>query len=81
MEIVPLPASHAHFLFRSYILTFVSADRYPRSLSEHPGRNVHGCQLLEKQFRGIWDVDLRDSGLVLARSALETLCGEFPRSC
>ena len=52
-------------------------NRNPGSFSEHSSRNVHGSKLLEEQLRSVWNVNLRDSGLVLARSALEALCREF----
>jgi hypothetical protein len=53
------------------IRSYRSAHRNTRSLSEHSCGNVHGCQLLEEQFGRIWDVNLRDFGLVFARTALE----------
>lgn len=57
-----------------HILDSISAfstNRDARSSGEHSGRNIHGCQLLEEKFGGIRNVNLRDLGLVLARSAFE----------
>jgi hypothetical protein len=54
------------------------ADGDARSLGEHSGCDVHGCQLLEEEFCGIRDVDLRDLGLVFTRTTFEGLRFEFP---
>jgi hypothetical protein len=53
-------------------------DRNSRSASEHSCGNVHGLKLLEQQLGRIWDVDLCNLGLVLARPAFEGLLGEVP---
>ena len=44
------------------------------TIGEHACGNVHGEELLEEEFRGIRDVDLRDASLIVAGAALiETL--------
>ena len=40
-------------------------------IDHHPGRDVHGHELLEEQLCGVGELDLRDLGLVLAALALE----------
>lgn len=42
-------------------------------VGEHASGDVHRCQLLEKQLGRVWNVHLRNLGLVTARSALERL--------
>ena len=54
--------------------------RDARSLRVHPGSNVHGGQLLEKQLGRVGDVHLRDLGFVLARPAFERGLFEVPRA-
>lgn len=57
-----------------YIFNFVgeiSAHRHATSLGIHSRCDVHTCQFLEKQFGSVRNVNLRNSGLVLARAALE----------
>ena len=49
------------------------SDSDSGSFRIHPCRNVHCCQLLEKQLGRIWHVDLRNLGLVLARPAFERI--------
>lgn len=46
-------------------------NRNTTPIREHPSRNVHSGQLLEEQLSGVRDDNLRDLGLVLARSALK----------
>lgn len=54
------------------------SDGDPRSLSVHPSRNVHRCQLLEEQLGCIRNVHLRDPRLVLARPAFKRILLEVP---
>lgn len=54
------------------------SDRNPRSLGVHSGGDIHRLKLLEKQFGRIGQEYLRDSGLVVARSALECLFRVIP---
>jgi hypothetical protein len=70
------------FLFPKFLHfpTAPSANRYPRSLREHSSCDIHCRQLLEEQLGCIWNMNLRDLGLVLARSTLEGLIGEFAGS-
>lgn len=67
---------------RSYIILYNRISRLPErdagSVGEHPRCNVHGCEFLEQQLGGVRDVDLRNLGLVLARTTLERLLGEIP---
>lgn len=49
------------------------ADTNTRPVGEHACGNVHGSQLLEEQLGRVWDVNLRDLGLVSTWSALERL--------
>ena len=46
-------------------------NRNTTPIREHPSRNVHGRQLLEEQLGSVRNDNLRDLGLVLARSALK----------
>lgn len=48
-----------------------SSDADTTTLGVHARCHVHGCELLEHELGGVWDDDLCDLGLVLARSALE----------
>ena len=57
------------------------ADTDTRPIGEHASSDVHRRQLLEEQLGRVWDVHLRDLGLVSAWSALERLCVEFAISC
>ena len=49
----------------------LSSDTNTTTLGVHARGHVHGCKLLEHELSGVWDDDLCDFGLVLARSALE----------
>jgi len=55
-------------------------DRDTTSLGVHPGRNIHGCQLLEQKLGRVRQDNLRDFRLVLARSALELVLLERSRT-
>lgn len=57
------------------------ADTDTRPVGEHASSNVHRRQLLEEQLGRVWNVHLRDLGLVSAWSALKRLCVEFAISC
>jgi hypothetical protein len=48
-----------------------SSDADTTALGVHAGGHIHGCELLEHELGGVWDDDLCDLGLVLARSALK----------
>ena len=54
-----------------------SADTDTRPIGEHASSDVHRRQLLDEQLGRVWDVHLRDLGLVSAWSALKRLCVEF----
>lgn len=62
-----------------YILTFRAlsqpdlANGDSRPLGEHASCNIHRSKFLEEQFRSVWDMNLRDSLLVLARAAFKVL--------
>lgn len=56
-------------------------DTVSTALGVHPRRDVHTCQLLEEQLRSVRDVDLRDLGLVLTRTALELVALEVSKIC
>ena len=48
-----------------------SSDADTTALGVHACGHIHGCELLEHELGSVWDDDLCDLGLVLARSALE----------
>lgn len=52
--------------------------RYSGSVGKHSSGNVHGGQLLEQKLGGVWDMDLGDAVLVVAKTALEETLLEFP---
>lgn len=54
------------------------ADGHARPIREHARSDIHRLQLLEEQLGSVRHVNLRDLGLVLARTALERLLGEVP---
>ena len=49
------------------------SDCDARSSRKHPSRNVHRHKFLEKELGRVRDMDLRDLGFVLARSAFERI--------
>jgi hypothetical protein len=51
----------------------LSSDANTTALGVHTRGHVHGRKLLEHELSGVWDDDLCDFGLVLARSALELI--------
>lgn len=51
--------------------------RYPRSVRKHPSGNVHRGQLLEQKLGGVRDVNLWDTVLVVAETALEETLLQF----
>jgi hypothetical protein len=51
----------------------LSSDANTTTLGVHARGHVHGRKLLEHELSGVWDDDLCDFGLVLARSALELI--------
>jgi len=53
------------------LLSMLSSDADTTTLGVHARGHVHGCKLLEHELGSVWDDDLCDLGLVLARSALE----------
>jgi len=57
-----------------------SSDADTTALSVHARGNVHGCKLLEHELGGVWNDDLCNLGLVLARSALELVLLEGTES-
>jgi hypothetical protein len=69
----PTPAVSAITNITVHILT--NGDT--AAISEHAGSNVHGHQLLEQKFCGVWDVNLCDTRAILAGSALESLIFEI----
>lgn len=56
----------------------LSSHRRTAPCGKHARSNVHAHQLLEEQFRSIWDVDLSNPSLILARPTLVLLRLEFP---
>jgi len=80
----------AHFAqsLQSRLLTIVHrvleeglADADAGAVGEHAGGNVHRGQLLEEQLGCVWDVNLRDLGLVSAWSALKGLGVQLTVMC
>lgn len=53
----------------NYVAQRLVTDAETGASSEHAGCDVHGEKLLEEQFGGIGDVDLRDACLVVAWAA------------
>lgn len=53
------------------MLSILSSDADTTALGVHARGHIHGCKLLEHELGGVWDDDLCDLGLVLARSALK----------
>lgn len=49
----------------------LSSDADTTALGVHARGHVHSSKLLEHELGSVWDDDLCDFGLVLARSALE----------
>ena len=58
----------------------LSSDADTTTLGVHARGHVHGCKLLEHELGGVWDDDLCDLGLVLARSAFELVLLERARN-
>jgi hypothetical protein len=48
------------------------------SVGEHASSNVHRLELLEQELGCVWDMDLSNLCLVLARTALKRLLGKVP---
>jgi hypothetical protein len=59
------------FVLGMDMLSMLSSDADTTALGVHARGHVHGGKLLEHELGGVWDDDLCDLGLVLARSALE----------
>jgi hypothetical protein len=62
------------------MLSMLSSDADTTTLGVHACGHVHGCKLLEHKLGGVWDDDLCDLGLVLARSAFELVLLERARN-
>jgi hypothetical protein len=62
------------------MLSMLSSDADTTTLGVHARGHVHGRKLLEHELGGVWDDDLCDLGLVLARSALELVLLERAES-
>ena len=58
-----------------------SPHRHPRPVGKHARRNVHRGQLLEQQLGRVWNVDLRDSVLIVAQSTFEEALLQFSARC
>lgn len=57
---------------------FTLPHRCAGAVSKHAAGNVHGLQLLEQELGCVWDVNLSNLGLVLARPAFKRLVGQVP---
>jgi hypothetical protein len=51
------------------------------AVREHACGNIHGEKLLEEQFGGIGNVDLRDAGFVMTRAAFVRALLVLTRYC
>jgi hypothetical protein len=65
--------------FYTFILVANLADRDAGALGEHSGGDIHGREFLEEQLSRVWNMNLRDLGLVLAGTAFEGLGFDFAR--